>query len=260
MKLSLVIPCYQEDHTINEILELIYKQHIPVEYEIVLIDDGSDIPVKECIDADHFKDNLKLYRFRRNQGKGCAVQMGIKKSSGDYVLIQDADLEYLPKDIPTLLQPVLDHDAPVVFGSRFMVKPKNIRASHNFGNKLLNKINNLLFNCNLTDFETGYKLIKRSLLLSLDLKSREFELEPEITGKLLRRGIKIIELPIYYRYRVKGQAKISFLDGIEAILQILLLRVFYESKLMQWLYSIYKFHAKKIINKIRRNLFSSRRF
>ena len=118
MKLSLVIPCYQEDQTINKVLELINKQDFPVEHEIILVDDGSDFPVKDCIHAIHLNDNLKIYRFRRNQGKGCAVQMGIKKASGDYVLIQDADLEYLPKDIPTLLEPVLKHGAPVVYGSR----------------------------------------------------------------------------------------------------------------------------------------------
>ncbi|MHA1683159.1 MAG: glycosyltransferase family 2 protein [Promethearchaeota archaeon] len=260
MKLSLIIPCYQEDQTINKVLQLIKKQEFPVEYEILLIDDGSEIPVVDVIDGLTNKLNLRIYRFRSNQGKGCAVRLGVAKARGDYVLIQDADLEYLPKDIPRLLEPVLEKNAPVVYGSRFLNKPEHIRMSHNFGNKMLNIVSNFLFHSNLTDFETGYKLIKRSLLLDMDLQSREFELEPEITAKLLKRGIPIIEVPIFYRYRAKGHAKISYLDGIEAIIQLLKERIFEKSTFMNWILLIYKFHLKKILQKIRNKLFSFRRF
>ena len=249
MKLSIVIPCYNEDESICKVLDLLLEQQFPIDHEIIIIDDGSRIPVTTYIKEYLQNPILHHYRLRRNQGKGSALQIGFKKAKGDYIVIQDADLEYLPSDINALLAPILDHKAFVVYGSRFFLKPKNMSRSHWIANRFLSMITNFLFFSKLTDMETGFKLMNRHLLYSLNLIGREFEIEPEITGKLLARGVPIIEVPIQYHYRQKGIAKINIADGLEAVFILFLLKTRAKSRFLWWLFKIFKYHFKKIIVK-----------
>lgn len=252
MKLSIVIPCYNEDESICKVLDMVLEQQYPIDHEIIIVDDGSTIPVTTYIKEYLKNPGLYLYRFRRNQGKGSALQIGFKKATGDFIIIQDADLEYLPSDIPTLLKPILNHKALVVFGSRFFLKPKEMSRTHWIANRFLTLITNFLFNSKLTDMETGYKVINRQLLAKLHLIGRQFEIEPEITGKLLVRGVQIIEVPIQYKYRQKGIAKINVADGLEAVFLLILLKTRSKSRLNWWFYRIFKYHLKKLIIKFRK--------
>ena len=252
MKLSIVIPCYNEDESICLVLDLLLKQHFSIDYEIIIIDDGSKIPVTTYIMKYLQDPRVHHFRFRRNQGKGSALQIGFQHAKGDYILIQDADLEYLPSDIPSILQPVLDRKAFVVYGSRFFLKPKKISRSHSIANRFLSMITNFLYNSKLTDMETGYKLINRRLLRGLHLIGREFEVEPEITGKLLMRGVPIIEVPIHYNYREKGIAKINVTDGLEAVFMLVLLKTRAKSRIWWWLYRIFKYQFKKLLSKYKK--------
>ncbi|HME54277.1 MAG TPA: glycosyltransferase family 2 protein [Candidatus Lokiarchaeia archaeon] len=250
--MSIVIPCYNEDENICNLLDLILEQQFPIDSEIIIVDDGSRTPVTTYIKKYLQDPRFHHFRFRRNQGKGSALQIGFKKSKGDYVIIQDADLEYLPSDINELLKLILDRKAFVVYGSRFFLKPKKMSRSHWIANRFLSIVTNVLFNSKLTDMETGYKLVNRRLLTSLHLVGREFEIEPEITGRLLARGVPIVEVPIHYHYRQKGIAKINIADGLEAVFMLLLLKTRTKSRLLWWLYRVFKYHFKKILVKYKK--------
>jgi len=247
LKLSIIIPCYNEEHTINALLDTIFKVKFPIEREIIVIDDGSTVNHKQFV-LNEIKDNkIKFVRIPENQGKGIAIRIGLKYASGDIFIIQDADLEYLPQDIPTLLKPILEGEAEVVYGTRFAKKPKFMARSHYLANKLLTTITNILYNTNLTDMETGYKLFTKNVLGKIELNTREFEFEPEITSKILLNGFKIKEIPINYQYRKHGAAKINWLDGIEGVLLLIQQRFCPSSIVYGFLYRIYKFHFKKVI-------------
>ncbi|MHA1731630.1 MAG: glycosyltransferase family 2 protein [Promethearchaeota archaeon] len=250
-KLSIIIPCYNEEETIHKLLDYLELQEFPVEHEVIIVDDGSERELKPHIEKYLKRNhNYSHYRLPTNQGKGVAVRLGFSKAKGDYVIIQDADLEYLPRDIPKLLEPVIKHGARVVFGSRLLGKPKGMSIAHNIGNRLLTFLTNLLFQSKLTDMETGYKLVERKVVQALNLEAREFELEPELTGKILGRGHEIIEVPISYKYRLKGQAKINVADGLEAILVLLMVRYFPNSKFWARVHKVLKFHLKGIVSKV----------
>lgn len=246
MKLSIIIPCYNEENTIKTLLNTIFKIKFPINKEIIIIDDGSDINHGELIEEEIKSKKVKFIRLRQNQGKGVAIRIGLKYATGDIFVIQDADLEYYPGDLLKLLNPILNFKANVVYGTRFATKPKEMVKSHYIANKLLTKSTNFFYNVHLSDMETGYKLFTREVLEKIELNAREFEFEPEITAKIILNGYKIIEIPIIYHTRKKGSAKINIFDGLEGLLILLKFRYFENSKIFDLFYKFFKCHFKKI--------------
>lgn len=225
-KLSIVIPVYNEERTVVLLLERVRDVVLQkgIQKEILLIDDCSTDSTVDLIEQFHDANqalDLKLHRHQKNQGKGAALHTGIAKASGDYIIIQDADLEYDPRDYTLLLQPVLDGFADVVYGSRFIGgRPHRILFFlHSIGNKFLTFLSNFATNLNLTDMETCYKLFKRKDVQSLDLKEKRFGFEPEVTAKISRiPRIRIYEVGIsYYGRTSEDGKKIGWRDGVRAI-------------------------------------------
>ncbi|MCD4673451.1 MAG: glycosyltransferase family 2 protein [Anaerolineaceae bacterium] len=217
MNVSVIMPVYNELDTIHEILQRV--ENVPVVTEIIIVDDGSTDGTREALKGLDGKGRVKVILHEKNSGKGAAVRTGIKSATGDVIIIQDADLEYDPNDYPLLLQPIEEGRSQVVYGSRFM---GDVASEFLFwskvGNKTLTFITNLLYNQKLTDMETCYKAFKRELMGDIPLRSRRFELEPEITSKFLKRGIRILEVPIHYDPRGFSEGKkIGLRDGLEAI-------------------------------------------
>ncbi|MBI4491278.1 MAG: glycosyltransferase [Chloroflexi bacterium] len=220
MKLSVVIPCYNERHTIREIIRRV--QAAPFDKEIIVVDDASTDGTREVL-ASLADENLVVLSHERNQGKGAALRTGFAQAMGDVVLVQDADLEYDPADYPRLLQPILDGLADVVYGSRFQGGPRRVHLYwHEVANRLLTLLSNATTNLNLTDMETGYKVFRREVLQGLRLESTRFGFEPEITAKIARRRCRVYEVPIAYRGRDYDEGKkITWRDGVRAVGQIL---------------------------------------
>ena len=215
MKLSIIIPVYNEENTILKVSEKV--KSLPLEKEIIIVDDGSTDRTREVLEKIKNIQNLKVIFKNKNQGKGSAIREGLKYASGEAIIIQDADLEYEPTDIVHIFKLWIE-GYPVVYGSRFL--SKNRMPLHSLiANKFLTVLTNILFFSHLTDMETCYKLCPRELLLSLNLQSKGFEIEPEITCKILKRGIKIKEVPIIYNPRQSGK-KINWKDGVKAIFYI----------------------------------------
>lgn len=225
MKLSIIIPVYNEKATILEVLERVIKEPIPkVTKEIIVVDDGSSDGTIEKLK--NFKTKkFKLMLHGKNKGKGAAVITGIKNSTGDYIIIQDADLEYNPKLIKNLIVPILDKKTKVVYGTRikrlpnFKNEERNIRfLMHYFGNRFLSLVTSALYGQWVTDMETCYKLFPRTALKGVKLNAKGFEFEPEITSKLLKKGYKILEIPIQVTPRgyEEGKKISAFKDGTKA--------------------------------------------
>lgn len=220
MKLSLLIPIYNEERLLPAILEKLdrpdLKKALDVEIEMIFVDDGStDNSLKILLDRMDGRPNVRIAGHDRNLGKGAAVRTALSLAHGDVVVIQDADLEYDPMDLPALIAPIREGKADVVFGSRNMTH--NPRYSHLYywGNLLLNAWVGLLYGHYVTDMETCYKMMRRQIFLDLDIRSRGFDLEPEITAKLLRRGHTIAEKPIQYQPRSRAEGKkITVMDGL----------------------------------------------
>jgi len=245
LKLSIIIPCFNENETINQVIEKILKIKFPIERELIIVDDGSRIQQKSFIKSKIDNENIKLLRLKTNQGKGTATRLGLKKAKGDVFIIQDADFEYNPEDILLLLNPILKHQVKVVYGSRFSSKSAVISSVHYLGNKILTRLTNFLYGSKLTDMETGYKMFTKEILENIKFTSTHFELEPEITSKVLKNGYKIIEVPISYHYRKFGYSKITICDGIDAALILLQNRYFENSRMFALLYSFYKLYLYK---------------
>ena len=219
MKLSIIMPVFNERDTIKEILRVV--KDIPIDKEIIIVDDFSTDGTRELLKSDpeldsglNPKSEIKMIYHNENRGKGTAIRTGLQYATGDVVIIQDADLEYNPWEYLKLIEPIERGLSSVVYGSRFE-KGKFVAKSY-LANKVLTFCTNLLYSSRIRDMETCYKCIKRDVINNLNLKSERFEFEPEITGKLLRMGYKILEIPISYHGRVKDK-KIGPKDGILAI-------------------------------------------
>ena len=226
MKLSIIVPVYNEEKTIEEVLDRVEKERIPgVEKEIIVVDDGSTDSTREKLKRIKAKDITVILK-EQNGGKGSAVRVGIEKATGDYIIIQDADLEYHPKYIKDLVRPILEKKAKVVYGTRLNRMPHlkkeeshHLFILHYFGNRFLSLITSILYLQWITDMETCYKLFPREALSGIKLDARGFELEPEITAKLSKRGYKIHEVPITVipRGYEEGKKINTFRDGYKAV-------------------------------------------
>ena len=226
MKLSIIVPVFNEEKTIEEVLKRLSELEIPeVEKEIIVVDDGSKDLTREKLAK--IKDKgIRIILHDKNQGKGGAVKTGIKNATGEYIIIQDADLEYHPKQIKTLVQPILENKAKVVYGTRLNRMPhlgkeesKHLFILHYFGNRFLSLVTSVLYGQWITDMETCYKLFPKEAMQNIKLNARGFELEPEITAKLMKKGYKIKELPITAipRGYDEGKKLNTVNDGLKAL-------------------------------------------
>lgn len=230
MKLSVVIPCYNEVHTVEALIHRVETAPYP-DKEIILVEDGSSDGTREKIanEIAPRKPSLTVIYHDRNRGKGAALRSGFQAASGDIVIVQDADLEYDPNDYPRLLTPILDGRADVVFGSRFSGGDPHrvVYYWHMVGNWLLTTLSNMLTNINLTDMETCYKVFRREVIKSISIEEDRFGFEPEITAKVAKLGCRIYEVGISYSGRTyKEGKKINWKDGVSALRCILKYNLF----------------------------------
>lgn len=226
--LSIVVPAYNERPTVQELLRRVAGAPLPegVGREVVVVDDGSTDGTRELLrELAAAGDPLpfRLLEQPQNRGKGAAIRAGFAAATGDFVVVQDADLEYDPREYPNLLQPILDGEADVVYGSRFLGGPHRVLFFwHYLGNRFLTTLSNMLTDLNLSDMETCYKMFRREALAGVALRSDRFGIEPELTARMARRGARIYEVPISYRGRTYAEGKkIGWKDGLAAIWAIL---------------------------------------
>jgi glycosyltransferase involved in cell wall biosynthesis len=236
LKLSIIIPVYNEASTVREILRRVrlVKVTVPVGYdfegnnshqvqlekEIIVIEDGSDDGSREIVQEEATSGDLRVIYHERNQGKGAAVRTGFQNATGDFFVIQDADLEYDPREYRVLLQPILEARADIVYGSRFRGGPtKTMFFTHMLGNRFLTLVTNILYDTILSDMETCYKCFRAEVIRDIPLSARGFEFEPEVTAKVLKRGHRIYEVPISYTGREfeEGKKINPWRDGLKAV-------------------------------------------
>lgn len=225
MLLSVIMPVYNEEATLEKIVERV--QNVSINKEIIMVDDGSTDRTRDILKELAKEDNIKVFLHKKNRGKGAALSTGLKHISGDYVVFQDADLEYHPEEYEILLKPLLDGDADVVYGSRFKGAGRAFLFWHKMGNIFLNFVTNLLYNSTLTDMETCYKMFRRDVIEGINIVSNRFNVEPEITAKILKRGYKVFEVPITYSGRDFSEGKkITWKDGFSALWTLFKFRFF----------------------------------
>lgn len=229
-KLSVIIPVFNEEKTLMNILDRVLKVPLKkIQKEIIIVDDCSVDKTKDILNK--IKNNkIKIFFHQKNQGKGAAIRTGLKNSTGDIILIQDADLEYSPEEYPKLIQPILDKKTKVVYGSRLIdIKKhkKNMYWLHYLGNWFLTSITNILYNSRITDMETCYKVFTKDVIKKIKLRARRFDFEPEITSKILKKRYKIYEVPIEFNARRFDEGKkITWIDGIKALFYLIRYRFF----------------------------------
>lgn len=223
MKLSIVIPCYNEIGTLEEIVKAVKESPVK-DREIIIVDDFSKDGTRDLLKNKMEKEVDKVIYHEYNQGKGAALRTGFKHATGDVVVVQDADLEYDPQEYPILMEPILRNKADVVFGSRFMGGQPHrvVYFWHSMGNKFLTLLSNMFTNINLTDMETCYKMFRREVIQSIEIEENRFGFEPEITAKVAKGGWRIYEVGISYFGRTYAEGKkIGWKDGVRAIIAIL---------------------------------------
>ncbi len=219
MKLSVIMPVYNEKQTVLKIIEKVKK--VPVEKEIIIVDDGSNDGTKEILKQIK-EEKIKIIFKEKNEGKGSAIREGLKYVTGNVIVIQDADLEYDPNDWIKMLEVMKEKNADVVYGSRILGKSKKSSLFFYFGGRILSFFANILYNANITDEPTCYKMFKKEVIDSINLKCKGFEFCPEFTAKVIKKGYKIYEVPIHYNPRsIKEGKKIRFKDGLIAIWTLL---------------------------------------
>jgi len=226
MKLSVVIPVYNEAETIEHVISRV--QAVPLEKEIIVVDDFSTDGTRERLQNMSHAENVKIVYHSQNRGKGAALRTGFNSVTGEVVIIQDADLEYDPREYPRLLEPIIDGRADIVYGSRFLGDgPHRVLFFwHYVGNKFLTLMSNAMTNLNLTDMETCYKVFRRQVLEHINLKSNRFGFEPEFTAKVAKNGFRIYEVGISYSGRNYAEGKkITWKDGFKAIFCIIWFRL-----------------------------------
>jgi len=224
VKLSIIMPVYNEIDTLKEIIKEVMQLNIKgVEKELIIVDDGSTDGSREILRNMKLKNKeWKIFYHEKNMGKGAAVSTGIKNSSGNIIVIQDADLEYNPKEIQKLIEPIIKGHVKVVYGSRFLRQHNPQYRVYYLGNIILSWITTLIFFTRVTDMETGYKVFRREVIKHIKLRARGFDLEPEITAKILKQGYKIKELPISFRPRKYEEGKkITWKDGLMAMFYLI---------------------------------------
>jgi len=223
MKLSVIIPVYNEKSTIREVLRKV--REVDIDKEIIVVDDGSTDGTTDILEGEK-DDIVKVHTSKVNFGKGAAVRIGCKYAKGDVVIIQDADLELDPNEYTQLIEPIIEGKSKVVYGSRFLRKQNLFPPINWLANKFLVLMTNILYGSNLTDMETAYKVFRREILVGLDLECLGFDFEPEVTAKLLKKGIKIYEIPIAYHPRTIYEGKkINWKDGVHAIWTLVKYRI-----------------------------------
>ncbi len=217
IKLSVIIPCYNEKNTIEEIVRRV--RNVGLAHEIIIVDDGSTDGTRDILAALEPGDDLRVILHDHNQGKGAAVRTGFQNATGEVFLIQDADLEYDPREYPVLLKPIEEGISKIVYGSRFLGGPRKAMFFWNMiANRTLTLVTNVLYNAILSDMETCYKVFLAEVIRDIPLRSRRFDFEPEVTAKVLKRGHRIYEVPISYNGREWDEGKkISWRDGVIAM-------------------------------------------
>ncbi|MFC1490176.1 glycosyltransferase family 2 protein [Candidatus Latescibacterota bacterium] len=221
MKLSIVIPLYNEKETIREILSRV--RETPFDKEIIIVDDCSSDGSRDILKEMERDSDLRIFYHEKNMGKGAALRTGFKHVNGDIVIIQDADLEYDPSEYKDLIKPIIDGKADVVYGSRFLGAPHRVLFFwHSVANNVLTILSNIMTNLNLSDMETCYKIFRREVIEKISIKSNRFGVEPEITAKIARLNVRIYEIPISYSGRKYSEGKkIGWKDAVSAFFSII---------------------------------------
>jgi dolichol-phosphate mannosyltransferase len=215
---SIVVPVYNEARTVTAVLDRLLSVSLPAPREVVVVDDGSTDGTRETLDAYPVRDDVRVIHAPANGGKGAAVRLGLQHARGTILAIQDADLELDPAQLGELLTPIVEGRARVVYGSRFLGRRPDAPFMTLLGNRVLTLATNAIYGARLTDMETCYKLMETSVARSLELQANRFDIEPEITAKLLRAGHTILELPIHFEPRSRAQGKkIRWTDGVTAL-------------------------------------------